>query len=506
MNRETKLAIFVTLAYFIVSLVGVLHHELWLDEAHHWLLARDSHSIAELVANTHLEGHPLVWSFLLYGISRFTIDPAGMQVLHVIISTSVVYLFLRKAPFSWTFKVLFIFGYFMLYEYNLISRNYILGILFLFSACSVFKDRDKKFGLLCLYLALAANIHMMFSVPAFALFLTLILERLQRRKIELPVLAGCVVFGLGIAAMLVQVWYTDSDWLLGQFKPMPVGERLVKGYISLFKGLVALPDFRTHYFWNSNLIINLSRPLAAALGLAAYFVPLLLFFKNRKTLFFVYTALVGMEIFFYVTQRSATRFHGTSYLIIIMALWIETYYDAERSKLGNLAARFNLARFKKPFIYAVLALHLFSGVYAWAIDYKYPFTSAKQTVEFLKDNQLASREIVTVTCDGTIISAYLGRKIWFLCEGGYYSYCHWDIGCAGKIEPGKIAGLITDYIETHSNAIFVSYYPLSPGFPANNEWTSLNDKVEFRFLRSKYDVYVADNGYLYVFEVRKKQP
>jgi len=501
---EIKHALLLTSLYLIASLIGVLHHELWLDEAHHWLLARDSHSIAELIANTKLEGHPLPWSFLLYGIARFTGDPVGMQLLHIVIATLAVYVFVRKAPFSLLFKSIFVFGYFMIYEYDLISRNYILGILFLFLACSLFNDRGRKLPLICLCFALASNIHIVFSIPAFALFLTILAERFQKRFVEPKLLLGIGIFAVGISAVAMQFYYTESSWLLDPIGKMSFIDRIGKGYISLFKGLFPIPDFRSHYFWNSNLIVNFSKPFAGVLAFFAYFLPLLLFFKNRKMLFFVYSALAGLQIFFFVTQRDSMRFYGMTYMIIIIALWIEHYYPAENYAFKDWLSRRKLTLFKKPIVWSVLIIHLCVGVYAWTIDYIYPFTSAKETVEFLKERKLDSREIVTVTCDGTIISAYLGRKIWFLCEGGYHSYCQWNVGCAGKITPENIAGLITDYLATHSDAIFVSYYPLSSGFPKGNDWESLNDNVEFRFLKSKSDFYVADNGYLYVFEVRKK--
>ncbi|RZJ25188.1 MAG: hypothetical protein EOO48_13865 [Flavobacterium sp.] len=218
----------------------------------------------------------------------------------------------------------------------------------------------------------------------------------------------------------------------------------------------------------------------------------------------MYTALIGVQIFFFITQRAAMRFYGMTFFIVIIGLWIERYFASENYKFRDWLERMKVTRFNNPIIYSILAIQLCCGVYAWVFDYRYPFTSAKETVEFLKAKHLDSREIVTVTCDGTIISAYLGRKIWFLCEGGYHSFCQWDLGCAGKITPGNISGLLSDYMETHSDAIFVSYYPLSLGFPKSNEWAELNEKVQFRFLKSKSDVYIADNGYLYVFEVRKK--
>jgi len=500
MKIETKHLYSLTLLYFIVSYIGILHHEFFIDEAHHWLLARDSGSIADLVKNTRIEGHPLMWSVLLYAITRFTANPFWMQFLHILISSSVVFLFLRKAPFSFVFKVLFIFGYFIIFEFNLISRNYILGILFLFLACSVFEQRNRKFILLSTFLALASNTHLMFSVIAFALFLTLLLENFVKKQFfRREFLIGYFIFGIGLCAIIKQIQYTDSSWLIDPINSMPFGERLVKGYIAFFKGLVTIPDFRTLYFWNSNFIVNFNRPLAAVLALLVYFLPLLLFFKNKKTLFFVYTALIGTQIFFFVTQRAATRFHGMTYIIWIVALWIEYYYASESYKLKDFILSKKLDLLKNPIVYTILIIQFCSGIYAYAMDFKYQFTSAKETVDYLRKEQLSDKEIVSVTCDGTIVSAYLERKIWFLCDGGYESFCHWDSGCAGNITSAKALVLLSDYMLSHDNAIFVSYYPLSNKLQPN-VWQPFNDKIRFRFLK-KFDCNIVDKSYYYIFEV-----
>jgi hypothetical protein len=503
LKHDPKYLYALTLIYFAVSLIGIWHHEFFIDEAHHWLLARDSHSVAELFANTRIEGHPLLWSLMLYAITRFTSDPFWMQFLHILISTSAVFVFLRKAPFSWVFKILFIFGYFMIFEYNLISRNYMLGILFLFLACSVFRDRQQKFISLCVFLALAANTHLMFSVIAFALFLTLLLEnwndgRLFTRESTI----GYAVFVLGLVSIMLQIQHTNSDWLLEPIRQLPLSERLIKGAASLFKGLINIPDFRTMYFWNSNYFTNALRPLAAVLVVAIYLLPLALFAKNKKTLFFVYTALIGTQIFFFITQRAATRFQGMTFIIVIVALWIENYYRPENSKLKDLLHSLKLTLFKKPIVYGILAIQLFSGIYAYTMDYLYPFTSAKSTVDFFYEQGLADREIVSVTCDGTLISAYLERKIWFLCDGGYESFCHWDSGCAGTVTAEKALVMLTDYMQTHNDVIFVSYYPLSKTTEIGR-WMPINEKVKFRFLK-KFDINMVDKTYYYVFEVSKK--
>ena len=96
MRNESKYYLFLSLVYFAVSLVGILHHELWLDESHHWLLARDSTSLSNLINNTRFEGHPVLWNVLLFGITRLTYDLFWMQLLHILIATATVFLFLKK--------------------------------------------------------------------------------------------------------------------------------------------------------------------------------------------------------------------------------------------------------------------------------------------------------------------------------------------------------------------------------------------------------------------------
>ena len=490
-----------TAIYFVVSFVGILHHEFFIDEAHHWLLARDSSSVADLIKNTRLEGHSLLWSLLLYGITRFTSNPFWMQFLHILISTSFVWVFVKKAPFNLVFKTLFIFGYFMIFEYNLISRNYSLGILFLFLACAVFKDRNSKFILLAFYLAIASNTHLMFSVIAFALFITLIIEHYQNKQLFYTKnVIGYLIFGLGLASIIIQIKTTNSSWLLDPIEKMPFAERLIKGYGSLFKGLINIPDFRTIHFWNSNFIVNSNRALAALLALLIYFLPLLLFFKNRKTLFFVYTALIGTQIFFFITQRAAIRFQGMTFIIIIIALWIENYYAAEDYKWKHHFNSLKLTLFQKPIVYGLLVIQLFSGIYAYVMDIVYPFSSAKETIDFTKIDKFKHKEIITITCDGTLLSAYLEKKIYFLCDQSLQSFCRWDASCAGNINRAELIKMLTNYMENHDDVLFISYYSL--GNETNPNWIALNDKIKVKFIK-KFDINIAEKLNYYIFEVAR---
>lgn len=501
MKKDKTYLYVLTSLFFVVSFIGILHHELWLDEAHHWLLSRDSETLMHLIKNTRYEGHPILWNILLYIITRFTLNPFWMQFLHILTSTSVVFLFLRKAPFSLIFKTLFIFGYFMIFEYNLISRNYILGILFLFLACSVFKNRDKKFILLSIYLALAANVHLIFCVITFALFLTLQLENFQNKQLlKKTSIIGSFIFGIGLLIAIIQIIPPDDSLFLIRITKMPLGEKFIKGFISLFKGLIIIPDFRTIHFWNSNLLLNINKPFAAILGLLVYIIPLLLFFKNKKTLFFVYIALFGTQIYFFTTQIGATRYDGMTYLIIIIALWIENYYPIDNYKLKDFLTSLKLTLFRKQVVYCILIIQFCSGIYAYSMDLVYPFSSAKETIEFTKKNSCQGTEIISLNCEGTSLSAYLEKKIYFLCNQSFQSFCHWNFDCSGNMTKEKTIQMLTDYIKNHNDILFISSYSL--GNEKSKNWIILNSKIKARFIK-KFDKNIVKKSNYYIFEISK---
>jgi hypothetical protein len=496
--RQAKYTYLLTLAYFVVSLIGILHHELWLDESHHWLLARDSSSFSELLTNTRYEGHPILWNILLFAISRLTLNPFAMQLLHILISTGVVYLVARRAPFPVVFKILFIFGYFMLFEYNIISRNYMIGVLFIFLACSLFRQRHKRFLSLSLLLALAANTHLMFAVIAFALFLTLVLENyLERKLFDRFYFLGYLIFFLGLAIAIIQIVPPSDTRFFDHVNETPLAEKFTKGFISLFKATFTIPDFSSIHFWNSNAIANFSKTLAAISGLIAYLLPILIFSRSRKTLFFVYAALIGTQIFFFCTQLGATRYDGMAFIIIIAGLWIEPFFGRDNFALKTAVVRSNLTLLRKPILYSILAIQFLSGITAYAMDFVHPFTGAKSAVEYISKTHPGER-VISASCEGTSISPYLEKKVYSLCSGSLQSYCRWNNACANNIAPERMIPLISDYMQSNETGLFALYDSIPKQFN-NGQWMNLDGKIKIRFLK-KFDNHIVRQSNYYIYE------
>ena len=164
----------VIVSFFCLVLVGLLRHEMWRDELQAWMIARDSSSIPNLIANLRYEAHPPLWYFLLFVITRFTSNPVSMQCLHLCIATLCISIFLCYSPFSRLQKALFVFGYFPFYEYAVITRSYSLGVLFLFLFCVHYGMPNKRYAVLFGLLFLASQTHFVAAVLAIFLGIYLI--------------------------------------------------------------------------------------------------------------------------------------------------------------------------------------------------------------------------------------------------------------------------------------------------------------------------------------------
>ncbi len=422
-------------------------------------------------------------------------------MLHIAISSAAVLIFLRKAPFTIYFKLLFIFGYFIFFEYNLISRNYNLGILFLFAALSFYEYRKSKFIIFCLLLGLANNTHAIFLVATSSIVFIELLDTFRsiEKNNSLRYYSGLSIFFLLTTLALVQIIPPPDTTFFQRGSDISIIENITRSAVSFFKGIVAIPDFRTLQFWNSHFIINVSKPTAAILSAFSLFVPALFFHRNRLILLYSYLAILGTMVFFFVTQLSAYRYFGIHYLIIVVGLWMEQYHS--RSTIGHLPfiPSTTLKKAKNILIYSILVLHLISGVISYSIDLAHPFSGSKQTIQFLRDNGLDKKEIITKWCGGTSLSSYLKKPIYFASLESYQSYCAWDYEIEeNTLSDGNLISAIEKRINKESQSvIYISLVPLDL-----SSFKSINESVQFNLLE-RFIPSVVNKGSYYIYEVSK---
>ena len=429
-QRFFKIAIF--LLFLSVALSGILRHELWADEAHHWLLARDSKSIGDLIHNMRYDGHPMLWNILLFFVTSFTHNPLSMQLLHLVISSLAIFIFIHCAPFSRPQKSLFIFGYFSLFEYTVISRNYALVLLFFFLILTLYSKREKSFIWMGVTIAALSNTHLFgliialsfMVVLAFDFFRQQVSQTLRTKRVIGLLIA---LFGVGLSPAQI-IPPSDSLMLKGIANPIPIADKINRTIVFIVKGFLPIPNFNNYHFWNSN-IFNAYPSALWGISIILFLVPGILFFRQVRAMIFFYAGCLGMAAFFFFIGFSGVRYYGMIYIIFVGASWLRLLSPNHSTQDNTLKTGPSLpqpASFKWT-ISLLFLIHTCTGLIAYTKDILHPFSESKEVAQYIKKNNLENLPIMTEPFNATGICAYFDKKFFIIQLSDWGTFCRWNI-------------------------------------------------------------------------------
>lgn len=413
--------------FFCLGFIGILNHAMWRDELNPWLIARDSNSLVELFQNIKYEGHPGLWYICLYLLNQFTHNPIAMQIIHLILATSFIYIFLRFSPFTRWQKVLFSFGYLPFYEYLLISRNYIIGILLLSAFCALYNTRKKSYLILSLLLFMLANANAYCLFISLALGLALIVEYSLREQLaeslsasRTNIILSLAIFFLGIAVSLAQLIPPADSTLQGGL----AGWTLHFDMRHLAKALIRI--------WNSYIVIlvpgdsNIEVFLFAVLALGLFFFVSTVLIRKPIALFIYTVGTLEILLFTYVKFLGSARHYGHLYILLIVSLWIASYYPKSYLLLQPLTNRSRMIqpistvwlkftqKYQTIFMMIILSAQLAGGIVAFSRDLVVPYSATRATARYIQSQHLENKFMVG-SRDATIspLCGYLNRQIYY---------------------------------------------------------------------------------------------
>jgi hypothetical protein len=140
-ERETGwiFAVVVAALFAVALAFGHLHHELWRDESHSWIMARQAQGFWDLVTGDRVyEGHPPLWFWYLRLWSLFRRQLPWLHVATIFAEVGAALILLRWGPFPRLVKVLIVFSYLMGFEYGVMSRNYTTGVVTIMAFAAVY--------------------------------------------------------------------------------------------------------------------------------------------------------------------------------------------------------------------------------------------------------------------------------------------------------------------------------------------------------------------------------
>src|SRR5688572_30750481 len=368
----------VFILYLLTAGYAIAQHELWGDEIHSWNIARASGSFPELIANTNYEGHPPVWYFFLWTISKFTHNLEYVQVLQFLLAAGVVFLVLFYFPFPLLTKILIPFGYYFLFEYAVLSRNYAIGILPAFLICHII-HKNFRYKLLLYYalLLFMSNTHLLSLLLAGSLhFYFLFLNFEQHRKAG--IVAKHVLLGILVTLPSFYFIFPPSESWLNIGLLMNLSDTQQLGIISKapLRAFIPVPAWWNYNFWNTQFLLDLQykipalKLLALLLSLASLVLAYFLLKKNKKCLLLFTCNLVLTCLIAFIFPLTAARYIGFIYIGFIAAYWLYCYQTPVK-------------RINNWLMNILLAIHVIAGVIAISKEIRFPFSHSARINELL---------------------------------------------------------------------------------------------------------------------------
>lgn len=391
--------------YMAALAMVVIHHEMWRDELQSWLLVRESPTPWALFSYIKYEGHPGLWHLLLWPMAHLWSDPAGIQIMNLLLAGVTAFVVFRFAPFSWILRLLLMGGYFYVFEWGVIARNYLISSLLLFLVCVLYPNRWRNLlwigGLV--FLLCHTNIH---SVILSVILLVMLgidyavafagkfrgADRYFRRC-----MLGFLLILAGITSGIVQIKPPSDSGYATHWQLSWKYEPFRRATTAIHHAFFPVPREGRGY-WNSSRLIASRGKEAASCGIlsvsseafpqAGFLILLLsLFFFVRRPwcgIQFVLMAL-GLVLFFYVKYQGSFRHHGMIWLAFLACFWMSYGYDPWRLPWGIPEKIADwLDRHREWLLLPLLCIQIWGTKIAVKMELHYPFSNAKSASVWIR--------------------------------------------------------------------------------------------------------------------------
>ena len=396
--------------YVLAIFAGLWNHEMWRDELQAWNLVLHSKNIIDVFNNTRYEGHPALWFYLLWPAAQLTSSPLAIQGINLVIAAITAYLIIFKSPFNTFEKILILSGYYFLYEYSVISRNYLIGVMLMLLIASLWNRKDSGLVLSGILLLLLFQTNAFMAAIASAISVVLLVRLNQEGKLETS--ETKIFFSLITAGAALFVFTTrtphDSSYATTWHQSFDLGRcSAVLG--NVFKGLFPLFDFSKNFWEGYHLIPNNHFHAVAGILLCGgvYF----LFRKSFYSSVFIVVSFGFIICLMYLKIIGQPRHYGHFSMALLFAYWIG--YQL-------------VPAYTKNFLTAIFIVQMIQGLFAYTIDLQYPFSNGKQVAEYI-DRRYGPKIQVAGAYNNlsTTVAGYLGRDIHLLNDNRFSNYVIW---------------------------------------------------------------------------------
>ncbi|MCI8490993.1 MAG: hypothetical protein HFJ04_12290 [Lachnospiraceae bacterium] len=401
--------------YAVIHLNGILHHEIWRDEAQAWLIARNT-TMAELVCQLKAEGHPILWFLLLKPFAKLGCPVWILGVISLTLMTLAVCLMLHFSPFPYWLKTILLFGTAFFYLSPVVSRVYSLVTVLIIALAVVYPMRMKKPLLYGILTALLLQTHVIIAGFALMVWIMYCFGLLKTEKSEKTVYHWLGAFLPGISTVLLVLELMGNgrtsagkitDNITGDFGGAVV--KLLKEFPSCLGQAIG-----------QEIPVGLFYLIAGTLLLLC----MILWKKYWEELLIVLGA-VGAQLLINVFIYATIMFRAVLMLVtLLFFLWqcMEKSKGKEISKVDRI--------YLTGVMLAVACLSIASVPFAfrnYAEDYRYAWSGGKGVADYI-EKHLPDNSIIVSNLSGADVSVgayHKGLRFWDPSSDSFYSYADW---------------------------------------------------------------------------------
>lgn len=386
-------------AYSLLTLLGALNHEVWLDEAQAWVILRDA-PLTELPQILKVEGHPFLWYIILYPFVKlgFPVDYVSLISWAFMAAGAWVLLFKVELPLPLKAVILFSSGF--LFYNSVTLRVYCLIPPILFLILWIYPKRREYAVLYGLLIALLANTHIFICGIVGILGIFMIWELFSEwkkspKKENIKKLLGLFVAGIGVLALIIPLMGSLQangstvfriSGLVGGTIKRTFGNTLSEVFISSIS-----PSNTDSYFWN-----------VAFMFAEVFFVLMLAALRHWRRAFAVE---LGFLLFYHITCGIIwTTIPGRAVIFTLsfaFVLCLSQYekpvfkdYKISRQITGKIKSfieRLIKADKNSKKIYTVILTGFFAVTIPAGMSFLFKdvtgtFSGAKETVKYISEN------------------------------------------------------------------------------------------------------------------------
>ena len=332
--------IILTLLYALITLVVVLHHEIWADEAQVWQLCRHL-SLPELFKHLVNEGHPSFFYLLNMPFAKMGCSIMVMQIICWFSSCVAVLFLLWKSPFTGLTKFAIITSAGFLYFFPVIARSYSLIPMLVFALAFLYPKQKEHPYWYAILIAILANIHVLMFGFCTVLTLLFVYENLIVNRTEMnnstkknfSLATTIAVLGLGL--VVFQLCGTMGSNVAIGFV-LPDFFKIFSVFSLYF--LNNINGYVTDYIYIAQHNINLSVVIMAIICAILYCCLFICLFLKNKKMFFI--SLLGIVFQFFVYIFSYQLLYTTrvfcGHVILIFAIWLAINQDDKKNILTKI--------------------------------------------------------------------------------------------------------------------------------------------------------------------------